>query len=538
MLGNGPVFGTLKHSTALLNLIHPIMKKGISMSTPFLKHSCSAAALLVLSAQIAAADINAQDVWGDWKSYITGAGYELTATETTSGDTLTVSDISVELSLPDTEAMLTVTLPAVSFIENGNGTVTVNMTEESLIGFVVDDESESAEGEIVYRQDANAMLVSGEPNDMVYDYATSQALLELTSLVVDGVELPEDWLSLSIAMDDVQSRTNMKLDEIRNYVQDYSIAALNYDIQFKIPEENANGSFTGTVNDLKFTGTSAVPADTDSTDIEALFAAGLSFEGTSSMGSASGSGSMTDGEQSFQFSGQSNGGKADVAVSNQSISYDIIQSEADISVTSSDIPFPISLSLAELGLNVLVPLAQSEEEQDFAFGLTLRDFNVPDLFWSMVDPGNVLPRDPASLVLKLAGKGKVLTDIFDPEALIALEEGDDEPGEINALSLDELLVSAAGATLTGTGDFTFNNDDLDTFDGLPAPSGTANLQLQGANGLLDSLVQMGLLSDSDATGARLMMGLLAVPGDGEDSLKSEIEISENGQIKANGQRIK
>ncbi len=537
-MGNGPVFGTLKHSTALLNLIHPIMKKGISMSTPFLKHSCSAAALLVLSAQIAAADINAQDVWGDWKSYITGAGYELTATETTSGDTLTVSDISVELSLPDTEAMLTVTLPAVSFIENGDGTVTVNMTEESLIGFVVDDESESAEGEIVYRQDANAMLVSGEPNDMVYDYATSQALLELTSLVVDGVELPEDWLSLSIAMDDVQSRTNMKLDEIRNYVQDYSIAALNYDIQFKIPEENANGAFTGTVNDLKFTGTSAVPADTDSTDIEALFAAGLSFEGTSSMGSASGSGSMTDGEQSFQFSGQSNGGKADVAVSNQSISYDVIQSEADISVTSSDIPFPISLSLAELGFNVLVPLAQSEEEQDFAFGLTLRDFNVPDLFWSMVDPGNVLPRDPASLVLKLAGKGKVLTDIFDPEALIALEEGDAEPGEINALSLNELLVSAAGATLTGTGDFTFNNDDLDTFDGLPAPSGTANLQLHGANGLLDSLVQMGLLSDSDATGARLMMGLLAVPGDGEDSLKSEIEISENGQIKANGQRIK
>ncbi|WP_282095769.1 DUF2125 domain-containing protein [Epibacterium ulvae] len=538
MMGNGPVFGTLKHSTALLNLIHPIMKKGISMSTPFLKHSCSAAALLVLSAQIAAADINAQDVWGDWKSYITGAGYELTATETTSGDTLTVSDISFELSLPDTEAMLTVTLPAVSFIENGDGTVTVNMTEESLIGFVIDDENESAEGEIVYRQDANAMLVSGEPNDMVYDYATSQALLELTSLVVDGVELPEDWLSLSIAMDDVQSRTNMKLDEIRNYVQDYSIAALNYDIQFKIPEENANGSFTGIVNDLKFTGTSAVPADTDSTDIEAMFAAGLSFEGTSSMGSASGSGSMTDGEQSFQFSGQSNGGKADVAVSNKSISYDFIQSEADISVTSSDIPFPISLSLAELGFNVLVPLAQSEEEQDFAFGLTLRDFNVPDLFWSMVDPGNVLPRDPASLVLKLAGKGKVLTDIFDPEALIALEEGDAEPGEINALSLNELLVSAAGATLTGTGDFTFNNDDLDTFDGLPAPSGTANLQLQGANGLLDSLVQMGILSDSDATGARLMMGLLAVPGDGEDSLKSEIEISEDGQIKANGQRIK
>ena len=52
------------------------------------------------------------------------------------------------------------------------------------------------------------------------------------------------------------------------------------------------------------------------------------------------------------------------------------------------------------------------------------------------------------------------------------------------------------------------------------------------------LIGMGLLSDSDAMGARMMMGLMAVPGEEPDTLNSKIEFTEDGQILANGQRIK
>ena len=34
------------------------------------------------------------------------------------------------------------------------------------------------------------------------------------------------------------------------------------------------------------------------------------------------------------------------------------------------------------------------------------------------------------------------------------------------------------------------------------------------------------------------MGLFAVPGDGPDSLKSKLEINEEGHVLANGQRLK
>ena len=75
-------------------------------------------------------------------------------------------------------------------------------------------------------------------------------------------------------------------------------------------------------------------------------------------------------------------------------------------------------------------------------------------------------------------------------------------------------------------------------DGLPAPTGSASLKLVGAKGLMDKLISMGLMSDGDAMGARMMMGMLAVPGEGEDTLDSKLEITDDGQILANGQRIK
>lgn len=55
---------------------------------------------------------------------------------------------------------------------------------------------------------------------------------------------------------------------------------------------------------------------------------------------------------------------------------------------------------------------------------------------------------------------------------------------------------------------------------------------------MDKLVAIGLLPAQQVTGARLMLGLFAVPGATPDTLSSKIEFNEAGQILANGQRIK
>jgi len=111
------------------------------------------------------------------------------------------------------------------------------------------------------------------------------------------------------------------------------------------------------------------------------------------------------------------------------------------------------------------------------------------------------------------------------------------PGQLCALNVNSLILSAVGAELTGNGAFTFDNSDLTTFDGLPRPEGKLDLKLVGANVLIDKLVGMGLLPEDQAMGARMMMGLFARPGDGEDTLVSTIEVTPEGALMANGQRL-
>ena len=87
-------------------------------------------------------------------------------------------------------------------------------------------------------------------------------------------------------------------------------------------------------------------------------------------------------------------------------------------------------------------------------------------------------------------------------------------------------------------EFTFDNDNLETFDGLPAPTGEIDLTLVGGNALLDTLVAMGIVPEDQAMGARMMMGLFMRPGDGEDELVTKIEVDgATGAISANGQRL-
>ena len=50
-------------------------------------------------------------------------------------------------------------------------------------------------------------------------------------------------------------------------------------------------------------------------------------------------------------------------------------------------------------------------------------------------------------------------------------------------------------------------------------------------------IQMGMLPQEQALGARMMMGVFATPGDGDDTLVSKIEVNDQGHVLANGQRL-
>ena len=94
------------------------------------------------------------------------------------------------------------------------------------------------------------------------------------------------------------------------------------------------------------------------------------------------------------------------------------------------------------------------------------------------------------------------------------------------------ILALRAMTLPATGAFTFDNSM-----GIPMPLGEANVTVTGANALIDGLIATGLISEDDAMGARMMMGMFMVPGANPDELTSKIEAKEGMQILVNGQPL-
>jgi len=132
----------------------------------------------------------------------------------------------------------------------------------------------------------------------------------------------------------------------------------------------------------------------------------------------------------------------------------------------------------------------------------------------------------------------VLVDALNTDRMQQMATGGTPPAEVSALDITQLTVDAVGARIDATGAFTFDNTDKITLPGYPKPVGDININIAGANGLLDKLVAMGFLPAEQVMGARMMLGMFAVPGAAPDTLTSRIEFNEEGQILANGQRIK
>ncbi|WP_170427484.1 DUF2125 domain-containing protein [Ruegeria arenilitoris] len=504
----------------------------------FLRRSCGAVLAYAVITQGALADLTSQYVWNDWKAYLGQMGYTVSGNETVAGNVTTIADMTVSMDIPEEDATFRMVVPEMTLTENGDGTVNIGFPENFPMTVSGEGEGEEFAVNIDYSQTGMTMVVSGSKEDMTYDYSADALGIKLNGVTVDGEEMPGDALAVNVGMTDLSGSSRMKIGENRDIDQTFTAAGLTYDLAFQDPESDDTGKIDGSMSDLAFEGTNVIPSDFDITNPEAFYEAGFSFSGLFTYGSGQTAMAGTSEGEAFSVGSESKGGKFGASIDAQRLAYDIEQNSSKVAVTTADLPFPIEIAMESAGFKFEIPVQKSEEIQPFGFAMNLTDFTMSDVLWSMFDPAEALPRDPATIALDATGTAKVLMNIFDPEAVEELDASDLEPGELHSLKINELLVSLVGAKLTGEGDFTFDNTNTEEFDGMPAPTGVAKLTLVGANALIDKLIGMGLVSDSDAMGARMMMGLMAVPGDAPDTLKSEIEFTADGQILANGQRIK
>ena len=503
--------------------------------------AASTAITWALLAPAAYADLTAAQVWDDWRGYMQGMGYVVTADEASEGNQLAVSNINVGMAMADQAGAMNLSLGTMTFIEQRDGTVEIVMPAVLPMSMTITPENggKPTTFEMSVTQSGHKSLVSGTPEEMAYDYSADQMAIKLDQMTVDDESFGNDHAKFDLTLNSITSKTELKVRGTeRIYRQQLKSGPMVMDLLMDPPDEPTRISFRGQTESLQFVGDSKVPVGTDSGDMMALLDANFGFDATIVTGPGSTEADIVAPEGPNTLKSTSGGGSFNVKMSDAGVRYGGDQSNVTLEGQLAGLPFPITLSMAETGFLLETPILKSDDPQNFTFGLSLKDFTMSDMIWGLFDPQSQLPRDPATIIVDLSGGMTLLADFLDPKAMEKLATTNAQPAEIERLNVDQFKISAVGAEMNGTGQMTFDNTDTVTIPGIPKPVGQINLALTGGNGLLDKLVAMGFVPQENAMRARMMMGLFTVPGEGEDSLKSKIEFTEEGQILANGQRIK
>jgi len=491
----------------------------------------AASAIALISATAASAQVTAADVWADWQASLALYGQDnLTiGAETMTGDTLTVSGITFGFEEETTK--LSGAMGDVTFTELGDGTVSVGMAPTNPIT-IGDQDGNVLKMSI--NQSGLKVIVSGTPEQMNYDVSADQYAFVVDEITEDGKPIEVD---IRVALNDIAGRYVTRTSDMRQISYDMTAASLDMIADITPPDTDGDYvTISGKIENISTASEMTLPVTADLENPMAVFGADVSmvasyaYEKGAYIFDVNAEGTLTSGSAS------TGAGSLDMKMDGSVLSYDSAVNDLDVAVQGAALPFPIEVSMAQYGIGLDMPMTKTEEPVDFGLRLNLTDLAVNDMIWALADPTNAVPHDPVTIFLDLSGKAKFFIDLFDPEQAEALSI-DEAPGELTALTLKDLRIKAAGVDVNGSGDFTFDNTDKVTFDGIPRPQGDLTVNIKGANALIDSLVEIGLLPDDQAMAGRLMLGMFAqVTGD--DELTSNVEINEQGQVIANGQRVK
>ncbi|MEM8538208.1 MAG: DUF2125 domain-containing protein [Pseudomonadota bacterium] len=495
-----------------------------------LRGAVCAAALFAGGA--AQADVTAADVWADWKDQLSAYGDDnvtIGAEETSSG-VVTVRDLVIQVV--DVEATITTTVDTITFNEQSDGTVRITMDDS--VPLVIENTADGVVINVNLNQNNLEMIVSGEPDAMNYAVTADAYSIALQDVVDGDMTLTGE---ASLTANNVDFAYTTTVGDLRTLTYEGTVESTDFIIDFQIP--GGNGEYItagGQYGKMDMQADMTLPLDADFENPDNLFVDGFGFDGGYTIDGLEFVMDVNAEGDQIAGSGIMGAAALDVRLDSTVLAYDAKTTDIDFSFTSSGFPLPIEVSLGEYGIGLLMPAAQSEEAADFGLSFDLVDLAISDSIWGLFDPGQVLPRDPATFQLALAGKARVLADLFDPAQQAALASTD-APFEPQEITLETLNLSVAGASVTGDGMFTFDNTDTTTFAPLPRPEGEATIQINGLNQLLDNVVSMGLVPADQVMGPRMMMGMFA-RSTGDDQMETSIEILPDGQVNVNGNRVR
>ncbi len=187
---------------------------------------------------------------------------------------------------------------------------------------------------------------------------------------------------------------------------------------------------------------------------------------------------------------------------------------------------PFDVSLDQFRINLSTPTVDHGSFETANAEIALRNVVVSESIYSMFDPAQNITRSPVNVVANLSANVQPKIDWANPQS--ALSGNPANIGEVQDITINEVLITAGGAEITAEGGATIDNSM-----GFPFPTGKVTITASGVQALVNGLVAMGVIPQDQAGMAMGMMMAFARPGANADEFISDIEFSPQG-VTANG----
>ncbi|MEX1661278.1 DUF2125 domain-containing protein [Thioclava sp. 15-R06ZXC-3] len=479
----------------------------------------------LLSTTAAFADVTPEQVWDAWQKGYEAYGYQVLSGSTDrQGDTLNVSDVKLVNEVNDSS--FTMTIPEIKLRDRGDGTVEATLADKMTAEATADlPKKDPMQMSMVMTQKGTSVIVSGSPEDMIYDITAPNMTIEVDQKIgKEGATMPvKVWASI----DNTTGRYEMKQGDSHDVTSQVKSAMVKFTASGADPESSGTFNMSGQLADLDYSGNFILPNGAAMEKLDEALSAGMNLDFKASYGPSNYELTADSKEGPVTIKSSADTGTIDVKMAKDGIHYAATGTKAKIDMTSQKLPFPVSAALDEMDADFTIPVTSSTDTQPYKAKIALKGLTLSDNVWSLFDPQGKLPRDPASLVIDLSGNTTVTSDLFSPEAANMPAP----PLKVDSADVNALQLTVAGADLRGTGALKFDNSGP-----VPKPVGTLDFTLKGANALMDNLVAAGLVPQDQVMFGRMMLGLYAKPT-GDDEMQSQVEFKDGGEILVNGQRV-
>jgi len=495
----------------------------IMPKTKALSFSLSAFALTLASPALA---VTAEELWAEWQQQSAAMNQTLAAEEVVPGDgTLTLRGMTSTYT--DADVSTVGRFDELVMTENDDGSVTVEPSDTYAFTVTFEDSPGAPPVNLGINLIAPDLVItaSGDTGARIYDYTASRITIEDGE--ISGGDGPPPTIDMMFGIEDFAATYEIDgtdpEDLAYSSTSSFSGMAGVLDV-VPPPDEQGRLKVSLSIGAMSSSGSGRLGNLGDLAENPDTIPEGFDLTGEVTYGSASMDLTFEHPTDPFNVFASNDGGSLSGTFSEDVFDYRIVTTGSSTHIAGPDLPVPIEFTVGSAEIALRMPLAASEEDQPVAARLAYEDIVVSPQVWALADPEQAFPRDPISIIADLTGAVRLTTDLMgaDPSTMAA------PPGELRNLTLNELRITAGGATLTGSGSAEFAPGPV------PQPVGSVDLQLSGGNALLDTLQGAGIVPIEQLAMVRGMLGAFARPGASPDTLESTIEFTEGGGITANG----